>query len=132
MTFDVAETYTLQSDEALARWNEIEPLLSSIEITDLPLSQVREMVERREAQVWCIGTPIECVLLTKIENHKEHRFGLLWLCAGDLRMVDSVREIVEHWFRSMGCKYVQIVGRRGWKKLLPDYNETSINLVKYL
>lgn len=132
LKFDVTQTYTLQSDEALARWDEIAGLLKRIELMDTPLSTIREMVENREAQVWCIGQPIECVLLTKIENTKEHRYGLLWLGSGDLRLVESVNSIVENWFRAMNCKYVQVIGRRGWKKYLPDYEETSINLVKQL
>jgi hypothetical protein len=132
LKFDISQTYTLQSHEALARWEEIESLLKDIELVDTPLSHVRDMVASREAQVWCIGDPIECVLVTKVENTKDYRYGLLWLCSGDLRMIDSVHGIVENWFRSLDCKYVQITGRRGWKKLLPDYTEQSINLVKNL
>lgn len=126
------EAYTLQSDEALARWDEIAALLARIELMDTPLSHIREMIATREAQAWCIGEPIECVLLTKIENTKECRYGLLWLGAGDLRLITSVHGIVENWFRSMGCKYVQVTGRRGWKKSLPDYDEIAVILVKTL
>lgn len=128
----VDEAYTLQSDEAIARWDEVEPLLARVELMEMPLSDVRDMVANRQAQVWCIGSPIECVLLTKIENTKEHRYGLMWLGAGDLRLISSVQGIVENWFRSMNCKYVQLIGRRGWKKYLPDYDEQSVILVKQL
>ena len=125
-------TYTLQSHEAIERWNEIAPLLERIATTDTPLSHVKEMVANREAQVWCVGTPLECVLVTKVENSRDYRYGLMWMAAGDMRLVSDVKEIVENWFRSMGCKYIQIIGRRGWKKTLPDYNEQSVNLVKTL
>lgn len=124
--------YTLQSGDAVARWDELTALLGRIETTDTPLSHVRDMVANREAQVWCVGEPPACALVTKIENSKEYRYGLMWLAAGDMRLVEEVKPIVENWFRSMGCKYVQIIGRRGWKKVLPDYREQSINLVKTL
>ncbi len=131
-SFDLTQVFTLQSDEAIARWNEIEPLLKRIELVDLPLSAVRKMVANKEAQAWCIGNPLECVLLTKIENTTERRYGLLWMAAGDLRLVEVANKIVEPWFKSMGCTFIQIVGRRGWKKHMPEYEETSINMVKYL
>lgn len=131
LRFD-ADAYTLQSHEAVERWDEIAPLLAQIDLVEMPISEIREKVETCEAQVWCIGTPIECVLLTRVENTLGHRYGLLWMASGDLRLLEVARLIVEPWFKSLGCKYVQIIGRRGWKKHLPDYTERAINLVKVL
>ncbi len=124
--------FTLQSHEAVARWDELAPLLKLIELMELPLSAIKAMVASCEAQVWCIGDPIECVLLTKIENTTECRYGLCWMGAGDLRLVDMGYRFVGPWFKSMGCEYVQIIGRRGLKKFLPDFKEQSVNLVKQL
>lgn len=125
--------YTLQSDETLARWDEIAPLLALLpEDLTTPISHVRDMIARREAQVWCIGTPIECVLVTKIENSFDTRYGLMWIACGDRRVRDVLAPIVENWFRESGCTHVCLVGRRGWKKLLPDYEEKSIQMVKTL
>lgn len=124
--------FTLQSHEAIARWDEIASLLFRVEAVDMPLADVRAKVASCDAQVWCVGDPIDAVLLTQIQNTAENRFGLLWMAAGDMRLVTVAREIVEPWFKSMGCAYVRIVGRRGWKRVLPDYTEESINLVKKL
>jgi hypothetical protein len=124
--------YTLQSHEAIERWDEISALLQKIEHVEMPLASVRAMVAAREAQVWCIGTPLECVLLTKIENTPESRYGLLWMASGDLRLIAMGYAFLEPWFRSMGCAHVQIIGRPGWKRLLPDFTVQSINLVKKL
>lgn len=128
----MSEVYTLQSTDALARWDEIAQLLKRVERMDTPISEVREMVSRCEAQIWCVGDPIECVLVTKIQNTLDCRYGLMWLGAGDLRMIPALHTIVQNWFREMECKYVQIIGRRGWKKFLPDYEEQDIILVKKL
>lgn len=129
---DFSKVYTLQSVDALARWDEIEPKLNRIDVVGTPLANVREKVASCEAQVWCIGAPIECVLVTKIENTPEKPYGLLWLAAGDLRLIEVANKIVEPWFKSMGCEFVHLVGRRGWKKFLPEYTEMTINLVKQL
>lgn len=124
-------TFTLKSHEAIERWHEIEPLLNRIESTDTPLSSIKADIEQRNAQVWCIGDPIECVWVSRIEQNQDHRFGVVWLGAGDLRMIDGLA-ITERWFKAIGCKYSQIVGRRGWKKLLPEYQEKAVTLVKTL
>lgn len=81
--------------------------------------------------MWCIGEPIECVWVSRIEENRDHRFGVLWLGAGDLRIVDGVA-VTERWFKEIGCKYSQIVGRRGWVKMFPEYREKVVTLVKTL
>jgi hypothetical protein len=34
------------------------------------------------------------------------------------------------WAKTTGCRYVEIQGREGWKKLLPGFRETGIILIK--
>ncbi len=127
------EPYTLQSADAIARWDELAPLLAQLpESVTTPLSHIRDMVAKCEAQVWCLGTPIECVLVTKIENSLDGRYGQMWVAAGDLRVMTDIRPVVENWFRDMGCTHSCMTGRRGWAKRLPDYEEISINMVKNL
>lgn len=125
--------YTLQSHEAIARWDELTPLLARLpDNVVTPISHIRDMVARREAQVWCLGTPIECVLLTKVENSFDTRYGLMWIAAGDMRVMDVLRPVAEEWFRAMGCTHACFIGRRGWKKVLDDYTEQTIQMVKTL
>lgn len=123
--------YTLQSHEAIERWDEIEPLLQRIETPDTPLQNVREMVRTCEAQVWCVGEPVTSVCVTKLHVTQEHKYGLLWMGAGNDSMTAYVG-CIEAWMREKGCKYVELIGRRGWKKLLPDYHEHAVILVKEL
>jgi hypothetical protein len=127
------EPYTLQSCDAIARWGELAPLLARMpESVTTPVSHIRDMVERAEAQVWCIGAPIEVVLVTKVENSFDERYGLMWVAAGDMRVMTVLRPIAENWFREMGCAHACFIGRRGWKKLLNDYTEQTIQMVKKL
>lgn len=127
------EPYTLQSAEAIARWDEVAPLLAKLP-NDLttPVSHIKSMVASAEAQLWCLGTPLECVLVTKIENSFDTRYGLMWAAAGDIRVRDVLAPIAENWFREIGCTHACLIGRRGWKKMLPDYTEQNIQMVKTL
>lgn len=125
--------YTLQSHEAVARWDELKPLLERLPTSVItPLSHIRDMVEKREAQVWCLGDPVECVLITKIENSLDGRYGLMWIGSGDLRVMEVLKPIAENWFREMGCVHSCFIGRRGWKKMLHDYTEEAVHMVKVL
>lgn len=129
----MSEPYTLQSHEAIARWAELLPLLKRLPTTvSTPLSHIRDMVAKSEAQVWCLGDPVECLLITKIENSLDQRYGLMWVASGDIRVKEVLKPIVENWFREMGCKDSCLIGRRGWKKQLPDYSEEAIFMRKPL
>jgi hypothetical protein len=129
----MTEVYTLQSSEAIARWDEFAPLLARLpEDVTTPISHVRDMVEQAQAQVWCIGEPAECLLITKVENSFDERYGLMWIAAGDMRLMTDMKPIVENWFRDVGCRKACLIGRRGWKKALPDYREQTIQMVKDL
>jgi hypothetical protein len=125
--------YTLQSHEAIARWDELVPLLETLpEDLTTPHSHIKDMVEKKEAQVWCLGTPIECLLITKVENSFEKRYGVMLIAAGDMRVMEQISPVAENWFREMGCTHACFVGRRGWKKVLKDYTEQTIQMVKKL
>jgi hypothetical protein len=62
------------------------------------------------------------------------KFGLVWIAAGS-GLGDGLPLFLsetEPWFKSMGCRYVKIVGRKGWKKRLPGYIEHAVELRKQL
>ena len=40
--------------------------------------------------------------------------------------------VIEEWARERGCKYMYIRGRRGWKRMLKDYEEQLVILTKEL
>lgn len=125
--------YTMQSHEAIVRWDELRPLLERLPTTlSTPLSHIQDMVAKREAQVWCIGNPVECLLITKIEDSFDERYGLMWVASGDSRILEFLKPAAENWFREMGCKDSYLIGRRGWKKRLPDYTEEAVMMRKKL
>jgi hypothetical protein len=127
------KAYTLQSSEAIARWDELSPLLDQLPTTiSTPLSHIRDMVSKCEAQVWVIGDPIECLLITKVENSFDERYGLMWVASGDIRVRDVLKPAAENWFREMGCEDSCVIGRLGWKKRLPDYTAEAVMMRKRL
>lgn len=128
----LAEVFTLQSHEISEHWRLIEPFLRRVEARDWTCEFVKDELSSARAQLWGFqdGIRIRGVWVTRLEGDR----GLAWIAAGDdlengLRLF---REHTEPWLKSRGCKYVQLVGRRGWKKVLSDYEDEGIILVKDL
>jgi len=96
---------------------------------------VYECIKDRFCQVWGMHMDgeIKGIWITKIQCNKD-KFGLVWIAAGagieyGLPLFLSCTET---WFKELGCKYVKVIGRRGWKKMLPGYVEHAIELRKVL
>lgn len=133
---DGVRVFTLQSSEIPLYWSEIEPLLARIAGADFTLDGMREELEGARAQLWgyCEAEKIRAIWVTRIDETAEGRRGLIWAAAGNglaagLRML---REHTEPWLMAMGCTSVQIIGRRGWMRLLPEYREAGVVLVRDL
>jgi hypothetical protein len=128
--------FTLQSYEIDDHWFWIERLLKRVENPDWTLNQVRTELRAAKAQAWVMGdgrsTPVG-VVITRIENFHETRWGLVWIAAGDgLEHVPPMLVEIEKWFRAMGCGRSEIAGRKGWQRVLPDYEFKAVVLSKEL
>ncbi len=98
------------------------------------IEDVEQELLAGRAQAWGIrDTEVLGFWITRIENTYTHKFGVVWICAGtglDVG-VPAYRNVIEPWLFDQGCKYIEIHGRRGWKKVLPDYDEAAVVLRKY-
>ena len=127
---------TLQSDRLEGKWNEIEPfvkrVLSKIDLY-YTVEYIKESLLRAEMQLWTSfeGTQIKSICITQIQIHPKYKFLDIVLQAGQLASVEHSNQI-EQWGKSQGCTKVKLTGRRGWKRVLPDYKETLIKLEKEL
>lgn len=127
---------TLQSEQIESRWHEIEPFVKRVlNKIDLyyTIDYIKSSLLSAEMQLWTSleGTQIKSICITQIKIHPKYTYLDIVMHAGQLASVAHFNQI-EQWGKSQGCTKVQIVGRRGWKKALPDYKETSITLEKEL
>jgi hypothetical protein len=113
--------FTFQNHEIESHWDEIEPFLEFGCIEWTPEFVKQELMAAR-AQLWCIGeTGIEGIVITRI-NKSPHTWGLIWIASGR-GLKEGMQMLIEHiepWLWAMGCEFIQIVGRDGWK-VLPGY-----------
>jgi hypothetical protein len=132
----LADVFTLRSDEIEDHWFWIERLLAKVDKPDWTLGQVKADLVAAKAQLWGLlddRSAPQGLLITRIENFHETRFGLVWIAAGQgLEHARSFLSEVERWFKSKGCSRVDIAGRRGWERALPDYEFRAVVLSKEL
>jgi hypothetical protein len=88
------------------------------------------------AQLWLASSEecgVESGMITKIADNAERRICLIEALGGNSRQrwMEHLATI-EAWAASKGCDAVQVKGRRGWAKMLPDFKLTSITLEKDL
>lgn len=117
-------------------WPTIAPFLEIVEQDEWTLPEIQEDIIKRHCQAWGMrsGSHVLAIWITRICDGPNGVYGLVQVVAGapleqGLRIY---REHIEPFFTEQGCEYIKIVGRRGWKKVLPDYEERQVIFTKRL
>lgn len=126
------ELFCVPPDQIEIAWPEIERHISRVE--DIDPQDVKADLLSCKAQAWGLrDSHVLGFWITRVELRRGRKYGVVWACAGDLikaGLIDTYRSVVEPWFWSEGCEWIEIHGRKGWKKLIPDYCERSVVLEK--
>jgi hypothetical protein len=57
----------------------------------------------------------------------------IWLAAGDKKeLVGQVLSDIETWAKAHGCSKIELVGRKGWLRVLQDFEQPHHVLEKRL
>ena len=84
-------------------------------------------------QLWLVytGMRVDAVVVTKVDIRPLCKVGMIVYCTGEdrERWVHHV-ETLEDWFREHGCSRVQVWARKGWQRVLKDWQWTHILLEK--
>jgi hypothetical protein len=130
-----AELFVVPISQVDAAWPEIARHIQRV--TDVPwtLDDVKHDLEEGFAQAWGMrrGEDVLGFWITRINNTHTRKFGVVWITAGEglEAGVPAYRDAIEPWFWERGCEWIEIHGRKGWKRVLPDYGEVAVVLRKY-
>lgn len=129
------EVFCVRRHELAAAWPDIERCLCRVRDVPWSLSDVRELLEAGQALAWGLrdGPAVLGFWITRIEEGYAAKFGLVWICAGEglAEGLPVYFDVIEPWFWSQGCQWVDINGRKGWKRVMPGYDEVAVTLRKY-
>ena len=89
--------------------------------------QVINIVKRGDAQFWAFS---DSAIVTEIIEYPQRRTLRFWLAGGNLKTLLDVEPKIRKWSILYRCEAVEIIGRKGWEKVLKGYEPTAIVLVK--
>lgn len=94
------------------------------------MEDVHAAIERGDAQLWPMPTG---TLVTEIREYPSGgRIVNFWLAGGTLGTLVGAEPIIADWAREQGCHAAQIIGRKGWARVLPQYREAATVLWRSL
>lgn len=88
------------------------------------------------AQLWqvgfCSGRAL-ALLVTRLVWYPRGCAFQIHLCGGEnmAEWLHLLPELEQH-ARNLGCKFVELMGRRGWQRALPEYGFRGVGLSKEL
>lgn len=126
---DTSVTY--MDEEFWALWRRIKPLIQKAldRADEYTIGDVLHFLHTDRWQAWYTPNSVAC---TRIAEYPEHRTCVIVLAAGELEEVRAAEPQIVAYAQDMGCKYVEIFGRKGWERVLPGYSEQFTVLRKVL
>lgn len=129
---DKAEILTVQPDE-IGQYESIAlPFIkSALEHTDgeTDFRHILADIATHKRQLWLIRDKDDFIgaIVTEISiTQSGQKIGDVTLAAGHSYFKwDHFIDVVSVWFKEMGCVAVQVVGRKGWEKLLAGQGFTK-------
>lgn len=92
-------------------------------------------IEREMAQLWAvrIAGEAQAFLVTRLKWYAQCCALEIHLCGGVgmSRWFHLLPELEQH-ARNLGCRYVELCGRRGWERVLEGYDVLGVTLAKDL
>lgn len=91
-------------------------------------------LENGAAQLWLgIDDQVRCAVVTRLNQTARGLVCEIWLMGGvDRRLWLHFLADIEQAAKAAGCVAVELIGRAGWARLLPDYKRTAVVLEKVL
>tara|TARA_Y100000310_G_scaffold293683_1_gene323455 strand:- start:1375 stop:1779 length:405 start_codon:yes stop_codon:yes gene_type:complete len=94
-----------------------------------------EACARGDMQLWISldGETCKQATITKIYNYPLKRRCTIVCCGGE-GMADWINNIIqiEQWARESGCNSIQLTGRKGWGRVLKDWDKQGSIIGKEL
>lgn len=103
---------------------------AALDRTDLGLlSDLEVDVLTGRALLWLVGDDktITCAAVTQIQQSQASKVCMVLTCGGSrIRNWSHLLSGVEEYARGEGCDSVRFIGRKGWKRIYPEYREIGV------
>lgn len=118
-------------------WPHVEHLLKpAIDLSGgrYTVDTTRAAISRGQMQLWIAfeGTKIFAAMTSTVSVYPAKTMLAVVHCGGRMMglWLQTMSEI-EEWAKAQGCAGVEITGRAGWAKALPDYRRVGVLIERY-
>jgi len=119
-------------------WDKVEPLLATVTEHaegELTPEDYMEPLSLGDMQLWIAvkGDELHSVMVTQIVHYPQKRIlRILAIAGSEFKTLYKFKDMVESFAIRSGCSGLELWGRKGWKKLLPDWKDSYIVYTKDL
>ncbi len=133
----LGNVFAVHISEVDELWDKIEPHLKRFEreTQTTTAETIRAQALRNDAQIWGFqrGPDVLGVCVTKVYKHDNGLYCTVWAVVGELDdIIDDGLAMIERWAQSNGCVAIELIGRKGWLRRLPQYRQRAVVLEKDL
>lgn len=132
----MVELVQIPADEVDGVWNLAEPILSAVirRGGDIQNEAMKQSLISKARQLWFVWSDhLHGLVVTEIAETPRGKIANIVALGGtDLKSWIHLSEHLEIWARNEGCRAMEIIGRKGWARALPDYDVTQYVLTKRL
>ena len=128
----------IQPEDVAYVWEEVAPLLDTVkEHTEgeLETDDFLEPLTHGDMQLWIAteGSKVHGVMVTQLIPYPQKKILRVISLAGDnFEELREFQEMIEAFAVKAGSTALEMWGRKGWKKLLPDWEDTYVVYTKDL
>ena len=128
----------IQPEDIAYIWEEVAPLLNTVrEHTEgeLETDDFLEPLTHGDMQLWIAteDSTVHGVMVTQLIPYPQKKILRVISLAGDnFEELREFQEMIEVFAVKTGCTALEMWGRKGWKKLLPDWEDTYVVYTKDL
>ncbi len=128
----------VQPEDVAYVWEEVSPLLDRVKehtAGELETDDYLEPLTHGDMQLWIATeqSDVHAVMVTQLITYPQKKIlRIITLAGEDFEEIRSFQEMIEGFAIKLGCTALEMWGRKGWKKLLPDWKDTYIVYTKDL
>ena len=130
------KAHLLDPEDVEYVWDKVEPILAravSRSEGELKTNDILDFISEGDMQLWIVSENKEIIaaLVTQIITYPQKRILRLVSLAGeDFNKFKHFLDMVQSFAIQKGCTALELWGRKGWKKLLPEWNSKYIVYTK--
>jgi len=133
LTYKVTRVTTI--DELVSNKDKVLHYLNKVLVKapEVTVESVLTSIQKGDSQLWLITEEdVVGIVVTNLVTYPTTKRLLIHLCGGqNIRdWIALYMQTIEEWSKSKGLDGIEIQGRKGWLKLLPDYSCDRVLMIK--